>query len=87
MLTRTYRAFVVGSVMFTTLVGEVNVYVAEPTVVAKFVPSVLVWTDSVCVRVAHDASGGSVSVTLPMLYVEPRSTWSHCGKAPFTLSQ
>ena len=55
--------------MFTTLVGDVNVYVAGATTVLKLVPSVLVCTDRVWVRVPQAAGGGSFSVTLPTLYV------------------
>ena len=64
-----------------------NVYVAEATAVLKFVPSVLVCTESVWVRVAQAVDGGSFRVTLPIAYVAPRSTCSHCGNAPFALSQ
>ena len=73
--------------MFTVLVGEVKVYVAELTAVLKVEPSVLVCTDRVWVRVAHAVDGGSFSVTLPTEYAAPRSTCSHCGNAPFALSQ
>jgi hypothetical protein len=74
--------------MFTVLAeAGLNVYVADPTAVPNADPSVLVCTDSVWVRVAQAVDGGSFSVTLPTLYVAPRSTCSHCGKAPFALSQ
>ena len=53
----------------------------------KVVPFVLVCTDSVWVRVPQAASGGSFSVTRPMVTLEPRSTCSHCGKALLALSQ
>jgi hypothetical protein len=88
MLTRTYRALVPGTVMFTVLaLAGLNVYVAEPTASLKLVPFVLACTASVWVRVAHAVAGGSFKVTLPMAYAEPRSTCSHCGKAPLALSQ
>ena len=45
-------------------------------------PLVLPSTDRVCVLVAHAAAGGSFRVMEPMLWVEPRSACSHCGKAP-----
>ena len=53
----------------------------------KVEPSVLVWTERVCVRVPHAGDGGSLSVTLPIVLVAPRSTCSHCGKALLALSQ
>jgi hypothetical protein len=88
MLTRTKRAVVGGTVIGTVLaVAGLKVYVAEGTTVANVEPSVLVCTDRVCVRVAHAVAGGSFSVTLPMLVAAPRSTCSHCGKAPLALSQ
>src|SRR6476469_9359868 len=73
--------------MVTTLPGEVNVYVADATAVPKLDPLVLVCTDSVCVRVGHDELGGSLSVTLPTVYADPRSTCNHCGNALLALSQ
>ncbi len=60
-------------------------YVAEATMVAKVVPSVLPWTESVCVRAPQLA--GSLSTTWVIDVVEPRSIWAHCGKVPLTLSQ
>ena len=89
MFTRTYRALVAGIVIaavFGVASAGLNVYVPDATVVNE-VPLVLVCTESVWVRVAHAAAGGSLSVTLPMLVAAPRSTWSHCGNAPLTLSQ
>jgi hypothetical protein len=88
MLTRTNWAVVVGTVIDTVLaVAGLNVYVAEATAVVNVEPFVLVCTDRVCVRVAQAVAGGSFSVTLPMLIAAPRSTCSHCGKAPLALSQ
>src|SRR5258705_1557486 len=83
---RTYRAVVAGSVTLTTLVGEAYVNVPE-AMLPKLVPSVLVCTDSVWVRVPHAADGGSFSVTLPTLYDASRFTCSHCGNALLALSQ
>src|SRR3979409_1589182 len=64
-----------------------NVRPAEADSVVKLLPSVLPRIDSVWVRVDHAASGGSFSVTLPMLVAAPRSTCTHCGKALLALSQ
>ena len=50
-------------------------------------PSVLLCTESVCVRAPQDVDGGRSITTLPRLRFEPRSAWSHCGKALFALSQ
>jgi len=73
--------------MFTTFVGEVKVYVADPTTVLYDDPSVLVWTDRVCVRVAQLLAGGRFSTRREMLCDEPRSTCHHCGNALLALSQ
>ena len=58
---------------------------AEADSVANEEPSTLPWTDSVCVRVPQPA--GSRSTTRLTDAAEPRSTWSHCGNVPLTLSQ
>ena len=76
---------VIAAVLGVASAG-LNVYVPDATV-PNVVPSVLVCTESVCVRVAHAEAGGSLRVTLPMLVAAPRSTWSHCGNAPLALSQ
>ena len=44
-------------------------------------------TDSVWVLVPHAVDGGRSSTILLKLFVAPRSTWSHCGKALSVLSQ
>ena len=44
-----------------------NVYPAEPTMVAKFEPSVEPCTERVSVRAAHAVAGGSFSTILPTL--------------------
>src|SRR5688500_16116864 len=89
MLTRTYRALVpAGSPMLTVLpVAGLNVYPDAGTTVVNDEPLVLVCTESVCVRVAHAASGGSFSAIRPTLVAAPRSTCTHCGNEPLALSQ
>jgi hypothetical protein len=62
------------------------VYPAEATIVVTGPLSVLPPTDSVWVRVPQP-DPGSLSTTLFTLTDAPRSTWSHCGKALFALSQ
>ncbi len=51
----------------------------------KVVPLVLPWTLSVWLRPPHPSGGRST--TRSMLRLEPRSAWSHWGKALLVLSQ
>jgi hypothetical protein len=57
-----------------------NVYVAEETIVANVLPLGLPCTDSVWLRWLQPA--GSLSCTWSMLWLLPRSTCAHWGKAP-----
>jgi hypothetical protein len=68
-------------------VAGLNVRPADGTAVLNVVPSVLVCTDRVWVRVAQAAAGGSLSAIRSMRVAAPRSTWTHCGNEPLTLSQ
>ncbi len=85
---RTYRALAAGKVIVTVLPVEgLNVYPADPTIVANVEPSALPRTDRVWVLVPHELDGGRSSTILLKPFVAPRSTWSHCGKALSVLSQ
>jgi hypothetical protein len=55
--------------------------------VVQVEPLVLPCRPRVCVRVAQAAGGGSFSFTWSMAGLPPRSTWIHCGKVLFGLSQ
>ena len=59
----------------------------RPTSVLKVEPLVLPCTDSVWVRVAQAAGGGSFSTTRLTVVAAPRSTCTHCGNALLALSQ
>jgi hypothetical protein len=88
MLIRTYRAFAaVNGIVTVFPVDGSNVYVDDAARLPNVVPSVLPCTESVWVRVAQAVAGGRFSVTLLTLVDEPRSTCTHCGNAPFALSQ
>src|SRR5438034_290224 len=86
MVSRTYRAVAAPKVTVTTLpAAGSNTYPVPVTMVARLVPSVLPWIDSVCVRTPHD--GGSLSTSWSTAVAVPRSTWTHCGNALFVPSQ
>ena len=65
--------------------GAAKVYVADDLTVVKEEPSVLPDRDSVWLRAPQVA--GSWRTTRLALCAEPRSTWTHCGKALLALSQ
>ena len=85
MFSRTKRALVAR--LMATVLPEAGSkrYPADPTTSAKFVPLVLPWTDSVCVRASQP--DGSLSTSWVTLAVLPRSAWIHCGNTLFVLSQ
>ena len=62
-------------------------YAADATTVVNVESSSLPRTDRVWVPVAHALDGGRSRTMLLKLCVEPRSTWSHCGKSLSALSQ
>ena len=64
-----------------------KLYDAAPTMSAKLVAVALPCTAMVWVRAPQPDRVGVFSTTLLMLTDEPRSTWSHSGKALFVLSQ
>ena len=59
----------------------------RPASVLNVAPSVLPGSDSVWLRAAQAAAGGSLSTSRPTVWAEPRSTCAHCGKALLALSQ
>jgi hypothetical protein len=88
MCTRTYRTVAAVKAIVTALpVAGLNTRPADAESVLNDVPSVLPCTLSVCVRVAHADGGGNFSTTWSIATPPPRSTWIHCGKTLFGLSQ
>ena len=88
MFSRTYRAVAAVKSIVTVLPEDgLKAYPALAFRVLKLEPLVLPCTVSVWVRVAHAAAGGSLRMVWLTLTAEPRSTWSHCGKALLLLSQ
>lgn len=83
---RTWRVAAGATVTVTVLLpAGLKVYPAEPTRVLNVDPLVLPCTVSVWVRAPQPA--GSLSTSRSTVIVAPRSTWIHCGKALFGLSQ
>lgn len=84
MFSRTYRADAVTGIV-TVLPPGVNAYPLAATRSVNEVPSALPRTARVWVRDSQAA--GSFSTTRESDLADPRSAWSHCGKALFADSQ